>query len=765
MKNTSTRTAHRSFEGFDFRMGAKTAVAFVLEGLLIFLLASIKDFGFAFSLALFCALVYARQNILALAPCFVVASVVFCFAWQMLLYALTPVILLILLYMLFFKLKRNVPLFAVALCALFGASPYAVCLCLFDAQYLLVALSLLFVLIFTFCMGICSYAIFVRGVLHKTTVEEQMCLGISLCVFGYALAGVGGYGFYAVNAILAFLVLLSSMCFKAHITFFVAILLGIGTSIYNGDLSYLASFTALATGAIAFSPFTKWSSALCMVAIEGIEWLLSAYQGAGWQALCMCSVGIVIVLLLPSSLIAKIKGLSAGDNRRAYTALVNRRGRQLGVRLSSASDVFYDMSKNLGKIAKESSNYSAQRLAGDVAKSFCGKCSDREICFSALGSDTKEVLIPMADAALNRGKVTILDMPPFITSRCSNMHSLASCINSGADAYNKRMNDAKMFDSCKSMMSEQFAGVALVLDSLADACSEQVSFCGDEVEILKSELLKHNIVASEVVICGEDDSLSATLLVRQCDVQKTMLGKIVSRVLRSKMELARVSERGEQRVVVLECAPTFEVAYGIAQKKYDDEYVCGDSTSVLCPSRTRRLFAICDGMGHGQSANEASQNAIRMIESFYRAGIESGIVLNLVNKLLKISADDVFSTLDIAVLDVQSGGLDVIKFGASSSFIIRKENIEMLSCDSAPIGIMDDVGAVTSRYQLFDGDMLLMMSDGVFDMLEANGVAEMIDSLNTTNPQTLADELLKKAIENGANDDCTVMALRLFTIA
>lgn len=764
MKNTSPNTLKRSFEGFDFRMGAKTAVAFIFEGLLIFLLASIKDFGFAMSLALFCALVYARQNILALAPCFIVASVVFCFSWQMLLYALTPVVLLVFLYMIFFKLKRNVPLFAVVICALLSSCPYAVCLCLFYGEYLLVALSVLFVLIFTFCMGICSYAIFVRGVLHKTTVEEQMCLGISLCVFGYALAGVGGYGFYIVSSVLCFLVLLSSICFKAHATFFVAILLGFGTSLYHKDLTYLASFTALATGAIVFSPFTKWSSALCMIAIEGIEWLLSAYSGAGWQSLCMCCVGIVLVLVMPSFLIAKIKGLSAGDNRRAYTALVNRRGRQLGMRLSSASDVFYDMSKNLGKIARESSNFSAQRLASDVAKSFCTKCSDREICFSALGSDTKEVLIPMAESALNRGKVTILDMPPFITSRCSNMHSLANCINSGADAYRKRMNDAKMFDSCKSMMSEQFAGVALVLDALAEASAEQVSFCGDEVEILKSELLKHNIVASEVVICGEDASLSATLLLRQCDVQKAMLGKIVSRVLRCKMEIARVSDRGELRVVVLECSPTFEVAYGISQKKYDDDDVCGDSTSVLCPSRTRRLFAICDGMGHGQSACEASQNAIRMIESFYRAGIESTIVLNLVNKLLKISADDVFSALDIAVLDVQSGGLDVIKSASASSFIIRKENIEMLSCNSAPMGIVDDVGAVTSRYQLFDGDMLLMMSDGVFDMLEANGVAEMIDSLNTTNPQTLADEILKKALENGARDDCTVLAMRLFTI-
>lgn len=153
-----------------------------------------------------------------------------------------------------------------------------------------------------------------------------------------------------------------------------------------------------------------------------------------------------------------------------------------------------------------------------------------------------------------------------------------------------------------------------------------------------------------------------------------------------------------------------------------------------------------------------------MIENFYRAGIESNIILGLVNKLLRLCAEDVFSSLDIAVVDTSSGGLDVIKLGSASSFIIRKENIEVLSCTCAPMGILDKVESVTMKYQLYDGDMVLMMSDGVFDVLESKGVAEIIDALDTQNPQYLADEILKKALENGARDDCTVLAFRLFAV-
>lgn len=152
------------------------------------------------------------------------------------------------------------------------------------------------------------------------------------------------------------------------------------------------------------------------------------------------------------------------------------------------------------------------------------------------------------------------------------------------------------------------------------------------------------------------------------------------------------------------------------------------------------------------------------MENFYRAGIESNIILGLVNKLLRLCAEDVFSSLDIAVVDTSSGGLDVIKLGSASSFIIRKENIEVLSCTCAPMGILDKVESVTMKYQLYDGDMVLMMSDGVFDVLESKGVAEIIDALDTQNPQYLADEILKKALENGARDDCTVLAFRLFAV-
>ena len=762
MRSYVLRAERKVFPSFETKLSPRTAVTFVAQSLFIALFASVDRFGFALAAALFCGFVYARQNILALAPVFIVCACVFALEWWTLLYAVCPVITLTLLYVLCFKLKRNVPLWGVALAALIGLTPFAVCRCVFYSDFFAVAISLLIVAVMSFCSSIAAYAVFVRKSFNKATVDELICGGILVCVSGYALCGVGGDGFYLISLAVGFTLLFSSACFKAQTTLFLSVLFGIGAALYHTNLTPLGAYVLFGAVAVAFSPFTKWSSAIAMLCVEAIFWLLNSYSGAGWQSLCLMGVGVVCCLCIPRRIIVKIQSIASSDGKRAYSGIVNRRSRELANRLYSASDVFFEMSKNMEKIVDEQNGYTSSRLAQEIAKNYCGKCSEREACFSALGEDTRTVLLPMADAALNRGKTSILDMPPFITGRCSKMHALTNVINSTAESYRKKSELSDAAQIGKRMMADQFAGIALVFDSLANDCSKPVNFANDSVESVKAELLKHNIVASEVVISGEGNQSQVTLVVRAQDAEKAILPRIVSKRLQTRLEVSSVSARGDRSIVFLESSPIYEVAYGIAEKIRSEENVSGDTKSVLCPSRCRRLFAICDGMGSGEDASKASRNAVSMIESFYRAGFDNDIILSLVNKLLKLSLEDSFTTLDISVVDTATGGLDVIKLGAAASFIVRRESVEVLSCQTPPAGILDSIQPITSRYQLFDGDMVLMMSDGVYDALESKGVAELVDTLDTSNPQTLADALLLKAVENGAQDDCTVMVLRIF---
>ena len=762
MKSLVLRAERKVFPAFNLKLSPRSILPFVAECLLLFLFASVDKFGFALALGLFCGFVYARQNILLVFPCYALACYVFTLSWQVLLFALAPALVLVGVYALFYKLKCNVPVWAVALGALVGMTPYIVCGVLFSGDILLVVLSVVVAITIVFCSSIVSYAVLVRRVFGTATLDELMCGGFLVVVLGYALSGVSVYEFYLLPLVVAFAVVVMSACVKSSGTLVFAILIGVGAALKFWRLELVGWATVVGVAAVVFSPFSRIPSALASIAVEALFWLFLGYPLAGWQSLVMLSAGALLALIVPRTLIRRAGSAFLKDSKRAYSSIVNRRGRDMANRLYHTSDVFFEMSKTLEKIATAKSDYSPERLAKEIAKNYCAKCEDSATCFSALGDDTHSVLEPMTTAALLRGKTSILDMPPFITSRCSKMRSLASVINSSADAYRKRSEQAEGVLGEKAMMSEQFAGVALVLDALAQELGSPVSFFSDEVESIRAELLRHNVVASDVVVSGREGDLNATLIVRAKDAEKQIIAKAVSKVLRTKLEVAKIGDRGNEKSVYLEPAPAYEVAYGIAERMRSGEDVSGDSRTIQNVTRTSRLFAICDGMGSGEKAKSASLDAVNLVESFYRAGLANDIVLSLVNRLLKISLDGNFSSLDISVVDTKSGGLDIIKLGSATSFIIRHDSVEAVACSSPPAGIVDSPEPTTLRFQLYDGDMVLMMSDGVFDTLDTKGVVDTIDCVSTSNPQTLANELLKRAVEEGAEDDCTVLAMRLF---
>lgn len=757
------KAERKFFPTFEFKFSASAAIKFGIECLCLALMASVNEFGFAFALALFCGFVFARQNIAMLAPAFVISCLVFSLNWWTLLFCVMPIAALFALYFIFFKLRRNVPLWSVALSALVGFVPYIVVNSVLYGAYIHAILAALILLVGVFVSGIAAYAVLVRGLAGQVSVDELIAGGVLVAAFGYALSGADFWGLKLVYVAAGAALLICSQCFKAQITLFVALLLGAGAAVEAGDIAYIAALAVLGVAAVTFSPFTKWASALAMLAAQGGMWLAAAYGGAGWRALVMTAAGVLAVLFVPKDFVARIRALAEADNRTAYTGVVNRQGREMAGRLYSASEVFYELSKSMEQSVDLNSVFNADRLAKEVSKNYCGKCPDRDGCFKALGgADNCAVLKPMAEAALGRGRVTILDMPPFITSRCTKTHTLASVINGCAETYLQKREASESAMLGKRMMCEQFAGMALILDALAEDCARPVSFAGGDAEALKSELLKHNIVASEAVIWGTGDDISVSLIVRAQDATKTAIAKVASKSLGRRLLLTRIEDRASGKIVTLQSAPAYEVAYGVAEKSKSGESECGDSKSILCPSLRRRLFAICDGMGSGEGAAKASRDAVKMIESFYRAGFEGSTVLGLINKLLKISLEDRFSSLDIAVIDAASGALDVIKLGAASSFIVRRDGIEQLSSSQPPAGILDSVRPLTGRYQLYDGDALIMMSDGVYDVLEAKGVADIVDALGAVNPQRLADALLAEAVKKGSNDDCTVLAMRLF---
>lgn len=738
------------------------AAQYAAEAVAMVLLASVDTFGGALALGLFAGLCYARQNLLVVAPVYALSVIAFSPSPWTVLYVAVPVLLFAGVYILFYRLRKNVHIVFTTAAAVVAEAPHAVCSALFGGSVTASVLCAVLAGVFAFCAQTICYAVLLRGIKTRFTPDELIAGGLSAVAFAFAAAGVEVQGFNLAFGLTPFFVMLFAFGVSPLSAFAFAVVAGAGVSLNFLSLDFVAFAVLAAAAACALSPFTKWASAAGVTAVYAVLWLALDFDGSNWQNLVSVALGAGVFLLLPKKWITGLCGGKKGV--AAVGSIVNRNRSEMASRLYSVSRVFYDMSDTLRDMESAESGYAPEKLAAEVAKNYCGRCADREGCFAALGGDTSSVLLPMANAVMSRGKATILDMPPFITSRCTKMHNLASVLGSAGEVYRRRTEEAGGVNETKRLMSEQFAGVSLVLDSLARECGEKVSFGEEGEEAIVNELLRHNIVASDVVMSGQGTTATVALTVRASDADKLVLPRIVSALVGTRLEKAAVTPRGDECVVHLAACPVFEVAYGSAEKSRGGESVSGDTKSVLCPSRRRRLFALSDGMGSGENAAASSKNAISMVENFYRAGFDNAVILTLVNKLLCLGGDENFSSIDISVIDTVSGGLDVIKMGAVSTFVCHRGSVEIISCAAPPAGILERAKPLTSRHQLYDGDMVIMMSDGVYDALDEQGVVDAVEEVNTSNPQVLADRLLERALSRGAKDDCTVLVMRLFAL-
>ena len=122
--------------------------------------------------------------------------------------------------------------------------------------------------------------------------------------------------------------------------------------------------------------------------------------------------------------------------------------------------------------------------------------------------------------------------------------------------------------------------------------------------------------------------------------------------------------------------------------------------------------------------------------------------------------------MDISVIDLKSCQADFIKYGAPYGFIIGDNGIRIIEGNSLPLGIIDELKPSVCTTELNDGDIILLLTDGISDAFGSSGdIIDYLRSVSAKNPQSLADNILEKALSltNGQkNDDMTALAVRIY---
>lgn len=339
----------------------------------------------------------------------------------------------------------------------------------------------------------------------------------------------------------------------------------------------------------------------------------------------------------------------------------------------------------------------------------------------------------------------------------------------------------KKLDESKKNVSEQLKGVSQAISKMAEDIEKEVDkFVDKKREILK--LLEQKEIKVKDIEIKEKSSGRYIIDIytdvcenpdgTECDIKK--ICKILSKVLDQKI-IIQNQECG-LRLNKSMCKFTYisddkyNLQVGIAKSTKSGSPVSGDSCLHIKLQDGKYLLALSDGMGSGPEAMKSSKIAVKMLERLLAAGFEKDVSLKLINSTLSANTEeDMYATLDIEILDLFNGNMEFIKNGACPTYVKRGRDVQLLKSVALPTGILNDVDLVVYDYDLQDGDILVMCTDGVIDsnkeyLNKHLWLKYLLEDIEVNDAQKIADIIIGEAIDNdfgNQKDDMSVIVAKV----
>ena len=200
----------------------------------------------------------------------------------------------------------------------------------------------------------------------------------------------------------------------------------------------------------------------------------------------------------------------------------------------------------------------------------------------------------------------------------------------------------------------------------------------------------------------------------------------------------------------------------------------GDSgdAAVACRLPDGSLaFILSDGMGKGMKAAAESRIVINRLRKLLKEGFSVAYAIKEVNRIMieESGSEDSFATVDLTIIDKNTGRAKFYKMGAALSFVVRGNKIRRISQPALPVGILPKLRLTHVTAKLRPGDVLIMVSDGITEAdrndLSAFWLEDyLMKYAQTTGTKVLAGKIVLEARNRYLSrelDDLTAVVIKV----
>lgn len=729
----------------------------------------LKPFGFG----LYYAMMFGLSRPWEVSACYLVSHIFADFSLNGLYVSLNLIFVALVFKWLHSSLGRKAHWILVCIYSLLGNIVYIILHTATGKEVILTTIAIMLGELFLLC---CMYLFRVsnRSLKAKFTTDEVMCMGLVIAVVAMGLSSMTIFKVELVKVIAVLLIMILSYTATNRVNLLFSAFYGIGASLYYSNIGYMAGFVIFSMCAIGFKSSYKIITAVAMLLCEVVLGLYF-HTYSTYTVFSVLSVGIgqLVFMLIPARwlniLSDHIKGLTENV---AVRSIINRSRDTLTKRMIEVSNVFCEMDTVYKQMVQGvlPEKEAKQMIKNELVSKCCKGCEHRNKCSRVNGKIFDEVLDHIVDIGFDKGRLNLLDVPQHLTTSCGRVNYLLSTLNALLGSYKRYNVMVSNMDASKILMADQLKGVSILLKSLAEEVNTNIVYDVNKETRIKEELGYNNLCCLEALVYEQSANIKyVSLILAEKEVDEKKIEKVVSKIAKSKMSIVSVNDSlvSGAKEVLLKTRANYDIVFGSAAQTKTGRVLSGDTHSLIKIDDDKYMVALCDGMGSGENAHKVSDLTITLIENFYKAGFDNDIILSSVNKLLSIGDEENFSALDICVFDLRNNLMDFIKLGSPTTFIKHKFETENIESSGLPIGILDEMKPHITKKVFTEFDMVVLVSDGVYEAFGEEELNIYINNLDSTNPQTIADQILDRAVElvdGKLEDDFTVVAVRLFPL-
>lgn len=421
--------------------------------------------------------------------------------------------------------------------------------------------------------------------------------------------------------------------------------------------------------------------------------------------------------------------------------------------------LFIDKFTNSFKNPKDFNNRLSEGIKTLIQKN-CSMCDKRKECFNKYKLELYKIF-----------KSSLLQEPNFknnyleFSEYCPRLNSIE--------------NTSKFLESTiKSSITDEVASqnniMIAQLNGVSNAIKKYVIDLASKEEISYYQMIQiknnlenygYSITYFEVIKLFKNDfNLKVGISKEKYQNIKNTVYLIASNILNQEVSIILDNETSDKLYINIVPKIKIDITYGYGALSCDGEEICGDNYLIKEVNNGHFISAISDGMGKGYKAFYESDMTLKLVEDIIKLNLTSGTALEILNSFYAVQEYlEQYATLDFLEINRYTKLANFYKMGATTTYIFRQNGkIEKIINKSLPFGLDEEI--TSTNYELKNGDLILMSSDGIFEnIVEEDKLNKYIESIKTLPPQRIVYELLNYAINTKlkTKDDMSIIALKI----